>query len=130
MRIFIWVMPEARDEEFTNDLVNRIKASAESFGVSSFSIEIRECYTNEETPHYHFKADFGNSNNLHVGLITASYSATADKAYSGHMEISFKSDATSTINSILVAGAFFLYDEAIRKYYSEWKTKYETITSL
>jgi len=128
VKILAWTMLEKRDEKFTKELAKKIIASAKSFGVVDFLIEIKERYLDEEKPHYHFKAKCGANKNRRTGLIAASYSATADgKTYSGRMEIIFKSDAPEIIRRILTAGLLFLYDESIRKYYTEWITEYQTI---
>ncbi len=121
-------MPAAVDEEFTNLLIERISSSAQSFGISGFALEIKEKYEVEDKPHYHFSIDIGLCENPSPLEMFATYSATAgEDTYLGRMDMIFKSGASDDINRIMVVGSFFIYDELIRDFYSEWKTVYETI---
>jgi len=123
-----WVVPEKRDEKFSNLLIRKIGASAKSFGISAFSLEIKEKYVDEAEPHYHISVSTGPCSDMPTDKLKARYSAKADgKEYAGIMNIVFKSNAPENINQLMVMGALFLYDEYIRKYYPEWKTEYWTI---
>ncbi len=125
----IWIMPEKRDENFTNELLERFEALAKSLRKTNFSLEIKEQYATEDTPHFHFRVDFGNqTESACKDYIIASYDASANnETYEGTMRINFYSDIRSTYSFTLVVAAFAFYDEAIRKYYPEWTTHYKHI---
>jgi len=133
----VWIMPEERDEVFSRVLINRIKNYAEALSIEGFLLEVWEHYEDEENPHYHLKVSVDldgpiDSTRLNELLISEKimvlYSAaTNDEEYSGRMDISFSSRSSATINQILVSGTFLIYDEVVKKYYPEWKTRYITI---
>lgn len=130
MKKYVWVMPEKRDEEFSEELFKRFKSLADSLKVKDFTIEIQEKYSNEDDPHYHFKAgsetDFDQLNEK--SSVMALYLATADgKTYEGLMRIKVQSNAAASFNMILASALFAFYDECIREYYSEWQTDYKMI---
>lgn len=121
-------MPEERDEEFSNILLKKILASAQSFGLNDFELEIKEQYTIEAEPHYHFHVGFGSCANLQLTVLSATYIATEKGTqYEGTMNLTLKTGSKLNIDQIMITGAFFLYDEYIREYYPEWKTTYREI---
>lgn len=129
MKKYIWVMPEKRDEEFSNELIVRFKDLAGSLKVPNFLIGISEQYSFENEPHYHLRAGIGDCSKICGLYISASYLATADeKKYNGVVNISMKTNAFFTINVILISSLFSFYDEYIRKFYPEWKTDYKYIS--
>lgn len=126
------VMPEEKDKIFSNKLSERFESFTDSLKVSEFEIEIKEQYIDEVAPHYHLGARSkdctrtGFFKNGHT--ISASYMAIAiGKSYLGRMDMRVKSNATASINKILVSTLFAYYDEYIREYYPEWETHYEVI---
>jgi hypothetical protein len=126
MRRLIWIMPEERDEEFSLKMSERFWALAKSLGVSAFSVEVREQYESEETPHYHMKVEDGLSIDLPAEIgANATYTATAEgKTYDGRMKMRVRANGPAPINMILAATLFGYYDEYIREYYQEWETEY------
>lgn len=125
----IWNMPDSKDEEFTKALLERIEKSAQSFGIEIISVEIKEQYSNEDTPHYHFKIAFGKSyfDSL-LAEVSADYSAVAEgEKYDGSMKIIIETNDSKEMSQLMAIGAFYLYDEYIREYYPEWETIYNKI---
>lgn len=126
-----WVMPEERDEKFSNALLERITASADSFGIKNFELALKEQYTIEDKPHYHLHVEHESCSSLKGSAILAIYAATSEgKEYKGTIDMTFKADGRldgPSIGQIMTAGIFFLYDECVREYYPEWKTTYQEI---
>ena len=128
MRKYSWVMPEERDERFSNILIEKIAASAKSFRIDDFELEIEEKYTTEDKPHYHFYVVFGLFLGSPPTILSATYKASAnEEQHDGAVRILFKSDERGSINQLMATGAFFLYDEFIREFYPEWETVYKEI---
>lgn len=130
MEKYVWVMPEERDEKFSEELFNRFKALADSLKVSDFLIEIKEKYSNEDEPHYHLMVGSRACPDLlkEICCLSTLYLATAGgKTYKGKIMIKVQSKAPFTFNMILASALFGFYDEYVREFYPEWQTDYKTI---
>ena len=145
----IWVVPDKKDEVFSLVLIERICASAPSFDVFNFSLEISEQYDIEDSPHYHTKVDISIETMDEIGErieieeamlleetqpemtyyseITSNYSATLDcDTFFGEVKIVVSTNEIleSFILQVLGSMAFGLYDEAVRVHYPEYETIY------
>lgn len=124
----IWVMPEKRDEKFSYLLIKKVYLFAKSLGITVFELEIKEQYTTEVEPHYHFHVTFGLCLDLPTTAMSATYIASANnEQHDGAMNIIFRSNGPHNFNKLIVSCSFFVYDEFIRKFYPEWKTTYQNI---
>ena len=132
MKKHIWVMPERRDEKFTNTLIDQIVCFAGDLGICNLQLEIKEQYENEDTPHYHFLISSGPCQKSLSAMsptdMVATYLATkGDETHEGRVRLTFRAlSGGNDKHKMIVAGAFCLYVLLIRKFYPERKTIYDS----
>lgn len=131
MRKIVWNMMKS-DEGFSMSLLHKIYEIAKSLGFSDITIAISEKYSNEKKPHFEVFVAFGQKNAATPCLssLKISYDAVADgELHHGIVSVSIHSKAPRVISDVLAATSFGFYDQAIRKYYKNWKTTYNTDTA-
>lgn len=135
MKRHAWIMPEKRDERFTKALFKEVALFVRQFGINNFELEIKEQYTDETSPHYHCHVSCDGRLILSPTQMSVAYVATrTDKKTKGkemregEMKLIFKAKNGDTdTRLVIIVAIFYLYDQLIRKYYPEWKTRYTEV---
>lgn len=123
--------PEKRDFGFSQKLALDFLVLAEVFGAhDSFVLTITEKYEDEEVSHYSMEFFFSiddcrdDKNDNYAGL-RARYKASANgEDHNGAVKVRVHTKRSDETNTILVRGAFTLYDKAVKDHYPEWTTDY------